>query len=82
MSLKCIIIDKNATLTQTKMKEIKIDDLYKKCGFKSSKDFFCQTSWSTDNDKNKIYLYGKKTFMINKITHCLFIFKMGKKTNE
>lgn len=65
MSLKCIIIDKNATLTQTKMKEIKIDDLYKKCGFKTSKDFFCQTSWSTDDDKNKIYLYGKKTGRAN-----------------
>jgi hypothetical protein len=65
MSLKCVIIEKNANLSETKMKDVKIEDFYKKCGFKSSKDFFCQASWLIDEDKNKIYLYGKKTGRAN-----------------
>ena len=65
MSLKCVIIEKNATLSESKIKDMKIDELYKKCGFKSSKDFFCQASWSIDDDKNKVYLYGKKTGRAN-----------------
>ena len=65
MSIKCVVIEKNASLCETKIKDIKIEDLYKKCGFKSTKDFFCQASWLTDDDKNKIYLYGKKTGRAN-----------------
>jgi len=65
MSLKCVIIEKNANLCDTKIKDIKIEDFYKKCGFKSSKDFFCQASWLIDEDKNKIYLYGKKNGRAN-----------------
>ena len=65
MLLKCVIVEKNASLVESKIKDMKIDELYKKCGFKSSKDFFCQASWLIDDDKNKIYLYGKKTGRAN-----------------
>ena len=56
-----VIVEKTGTLKTTKFKEDNIDELYKKAGCKTSKDFEKQTSWSLEinNKKYKIYVYGK-----------------------
>ena len=58
-----VIVEKTGTLKTTKFKEDNIDELYKKAGCKTSKDFEKQTSWSLEinNKKYKIYVYGKTT---------------------
>ena len=58
-----VIVEKTGTLKTTKFKEDNLDELYKKAGCKTSKDFEKQTSWSLEinNKKYKIYVYGKTT---------------------
>ena len=58
----CILIDKKSTLTECNIKNFNIDNLYKKCGFKSTNDFMCRATWEVtlDDELHKVYLYGKK----------------------
>uniref|UniRef100_A0A6C0LXZ9 Uncharacterized protein n=1 Tax=viral metagenome TaxID=1070528 RepID=A0A6C0LXZ9_9ZZZZ len=58
----CILIDKKSTLTEYNIKNFNIDNLYKKCGFKSTNDFMCRATWEITlyDELHKVYLYGKK----------------------
>ena len=65
MSAKqCIlIIEKNGDIKKTMVKEIKRDELHKKCGLKTNDGFELLHTWSIDieDGEYKIEIYGKKT---------------------
>ena len=59
--LNVIIVEKAGTLKSLAVKDFKLEELYKKCGFKKGDDFLKQTEWTfkTDGKKYYIELYGK-----------------------
>ena len=56
-----IIVDKTGNISSSKIKENDLEDLYKKAGLKSCKDFKEQTFWTVEvkNKKYGVHLYGK-----------------------
>lgn len=60
-SLTIIIVDKGGSLKTLTVKDYKVEDLYKKCGFKKSEDFNLQAEWPVklDSQKYLIQMYGK-----------------------
>ena len=61
-SISVIIIEKDGNVKELKVKNYDEDDLYKKCGFKSSTDFKLHTVWKNINLNNTVYnihVYGK-----------------------
>lgn len=60
-SLTIIIVEKGATLKSLTIKDYKVDELYKRCGFKKSDGFELQTEWAVklDGQKYIIQMYGK-----------------------
>lgn len=61
-SLTIIIIDKGASLKTLTVKDYKVEDLYKKGGFKKSEGFNLQVEWPVklDGQQYLIQMYGKK----------------------
>ena len=59
--LNVIIVEKTGTLKSLAIKDFKLEELYKKCGFKKGDDFLKQTEWTfkTEGKKYYIELYGK-----------------------
>lgn len=60
-ALTIIIIDKSASLKTLAVKDYKVDELYKKCGFKQSSGFCLQVEWpiKLDGQKYLVQMYGK-----------------------
>jgi hypothetical protein len=60
-SLSIIIVDKGGSLKTLKVKDYKVDELYKKCGFKKEEGFSLQVEWNVKHDSQKylIQMYGK-----------------------
>ena len=60
-SLSVIIVDKGGSLKILKVKDYKVDELYKKCGFKKEEGFSLQVEWNVklDGQKYVIQMYGK-----------------------
>jgi hypothetical protein len=60
-SLTIIIVDKNASVKTLNVKDYKVDELYKKCGFKKSDGFSLQVEWPVklDGQKYLIQMFGK-----------------------
>jgi len=60
-SLSVIIVDKCGSLKTLKIKDYKVDELYKKCGFKKEEGFSLQVEWNVklDGQKYIIQMYGK-----------------------
>jgi hypothetical protein len=60
-SLTIIIVDKGASLKTLTVKDYKVEELYKKCGFKKADDFNLQVEWSVKLDRQRylIKMYGK-----------------------
>ena len=60
-SLTIVIVDKSATLKTLTIKDYKVEELYKKCGFKKAEGFELQTEWSVkiDGQKYVVQMYGK-----------------------
>jgi hypothetical protein len=54
--LSIIIVEKGGNLKILSIKEFKLEDLYKKCGFKKGEDFLKQVEWSAKYDGNKYYI--------------------------
>ena len=60
-----VLIDKNCSFKQTKVKDLTRDTLYKKCGFKVSGGFELRTIWKVNIEKTKMNIelwsrdYGK-----------------------
>jgi hypothetical protein len=60
-SLTIIIIDKCASLKTLNVKDYRVDELYKKCGFKKMEGFALQVEWPVklDGQRYLIQMYGK-----------------------
>jgi hypothetical protein len=60
-SLTIIIVDKGGSLKSLTVKDYKVDELYKKCGFKKAEGLELQTEWSVKIDSQKyiVQLYAK-----------------------
>ncbi len=54
--LSIIIVEKMGNLKMLSIKDFKLDELYKKCGFKKSGDFIKQVEWSTKYDGKKYFI--------------------------
>ena len=52
-SLSVIIVEKCGTLKTLKIKDYKVEELYKKCGFKKEEGFSLQVEWNVKIDGQK-----------------------------
>lgn len=59
--LDIIIVERLGSLKLLSIKDFKLEDLYKKCGFKKSEDFTKQTEWNVkfDGKKYLIQVFAK-----------------------
>ncbi len=59
--LNVIIVEKVGSLKSLAIKDFKLEELYKKCGFKKGDDFLKQTEWTFKMESKKYYIevYGK-----------------------
>jgi hypothetical protein len=60
-SLTIIIINKDCSLKTLTVKDYKVEDLYKKCGFKKAEGFSLQVEWPVkfEGQRYLISMYGK-----------------------
>ena len=54
--LTIIIVEKVGTLKALSIKDFKLDELYKKCGFKKGDDFIKQVEWNAKYDGKKYFI--------------------------
>jgi hypothetical protein len=54
--LDIIIVERLGTLKSLSIKDFKLEDLYKKCGFKKADDFNKQTEWNIKYDGKKYFI--------------------------
>jgi len=54
--LNIIIVEKVGTLKSLAIKDFKLEELFKKCGFKKSDDFIKQVEWNAKYDSKKYYI--------------------------
>lgn len=59
--MEVVIVERVGTLRKLYIKDFKIEELYKKCGFKKAEDFDKQTEWTVKLNGTKyiIQVYGK-----------------------
>ena len=59
--LTIIIVDKSASLKTLSIKDYKVEELYKKCGFKKAEDFVLQVEWPIKLNEKRYFIemYGK-----------------------
>ena len=56
--VKLIVIDKGCNLKCSSIKNVKLDELYKKCNFRKSDDFDKRHTWKMD-DSNYVTIFSK-----------------------
>lgn len=54
--LSIIIVEKNGTLKSLAIKDFKVEELFKKCGFKKGEDFIKQAEWNAKYDGKKYFI--------------------------
>jgi hypothetical protein len=54
--LTIIIVEKTGTLKPLSIKDFKVEDLYKKCGFKKGDDFIKHVEWNAKYDGKKYFI--------------------------
>ena len=54
--LNIIIVEKIGSLKSLSIKDFKVEDLYKKCGFKKGDDFLKQVEWNAKYDGKKYFI--------------------------
>jgi hypothetical protein len=54
--LSIIIVEKGGSLKPLAVKDFKLDELYKKCGFKKGDDFVKQVEWNAKYDGKKYFI--------------------------
>jgi len=59
--LNVVIVEREGILKSLAIKEFKLEELYKKCGFKKGEDFIKQCEWNAKYDSKKYFIevYGK-----------------------
>lgn len=65
--LNIIIVEKVGTLKPLSIKDFKIEELYKKCGFKKNDDFLKRVEWNAKYDGKKYFIevYAKTSGRAN-----------------
>ena len=65
--LSILIVEKSGILKSLMIKNFKLEEVYKKCGFKKSGDFIKQVEWSTKYDGKKYFIevYAKTEGKVN-----------------
>jgi len=56
LPLNIIIVERTGALKSLAIKEFKLEELFKKCGFKKSEDFIKQIEWNAKYDSKKYYI--------------------------
>ena len=68
-AVSIVLIETNGTIKTLKTKEVSLDTLYKKCGFRVNDDFLCRHTWALTlkgtKEQYKVSLWGKKTGKAN-----------------
>lgn len=65
-AVSIVLIETNGTIKTLKTKEVSIDSLYKKCGFRVSEDFICRHTWTVTLDEPYVVsLWAKKSGKAN-----------------
>lgn len=67
-SISLLVVDKVGVIKEQAVKYTGEDELYKKAGFKTAKDFKMHAEWNIENLKDKSYcirVYGKATGLAN-----------------
>ena len=54
--LSIIIVEKNGTLKSLAIKDFTVEELFKKCGFKTGEDFIKQVEWNAKYDGKKYFV--------------------------
>jgi hypothetical protein len=54
--LTILIVEKGGSLKSLSIKDFKLEELYKKCGFKKGEDFDKQAEWNAKYDGKKYYI--------------------------
>jgi hypothetical protein len=54
--LTIIIVEKGGSLKSLSIKDFKMEELYKKCGFKKGEDFVKQVEWNAKYESEKYYV--------------------------
>ena len=54
--LNIVIVERTGTLKSLAIKDFKLEELFKKCGFKKSDDFIKQVEWNAKYDSKKYYI--------------------------
>jgi hypothetical protein len=54
--LTIIIVEKGGSLKSLAIKDFKLEELYKKCGFKKGDNFLKQTEWTAKYEEEKYYI--------------------------
>jgi hypothetical protein len=54
--LSIVIVEKEGTLKSLSIKDFKLEELYKKCGFKKGDDFIKQVEWNAKYEGEKYYI--------------------------
>jgi hypothetical protein len=64
-----VLVETNGTLKTLKTKELSLDTLYKKCGFRVNDDFLCRHTWHvklpSEPEKISVSVWAKKTGKAN-----------------
>lgn len=67
-NLTFIIVEKSGFLKEVSTKEINIEEMYKKCGFRKSDNFECRTTWENVkvvNSRHTIQLWARSEGKVN-----------------
>jgi hypothetical protein len=68
-AVSIVLIETNGTVKTLKTKEMSLDTLYKKCGFRVNDDFLCRHTWTVtlkgSPEPYIVSLWGKKTGKAN-----------------
>jgi hypothetical protein len=68
-AVSIVLIEANGTVKTLKTKEMTLDTLYKKCGFRVNDDFLCRHTWNVtlkgSSEPYSVSLWGKKTGKAN-----------------
>ena len=59
--VKIVVIEKNGNLKETNVRKVSVDELYKKCGFKTSENFKERACWNVkiDGEEQVIKFFAK-----------------------
>ena len=59
--VKIVVIEKNGNLKETNVRKVSVDELYKKCGFKTSENFKERACWNVkiDGEEQVIKCFAK-----------------------